>query len=160
MAFFVHREKQFDKLLLFLEQAGGNAAIAAGNVHGVIERLLSRQEIGAEVFKKSTKHGELRIRSCRKFDLGNGYRLICLRKGNHIILLYVGTHDECDRWLDNNRGLEVALDPAFSRGEQREIAEHEGEPTEDTAGGDYDDELMQKIDDRILREIFSGICKR
>lgn len=159
MAFVVHREKQFDRQLVSLEEAGGNAAIAAGNVRLVLERLASSQG-GVEIFRKGTKHGELRLKNCRKFDLGNGYRLICLKKGAHIILLFAGTHDECDRWLDRNRGRGLSVEPDFQPSAANQPAPPEEDPALEVVDADYDDELLQKIDDRILREIFSGICRR
>lgn len=50
-----------------------------------------------------TKYGEYRIRKCVKYDLGCGYRMITIWRNHDIFVSYVGTHDECDRWLENNR---------------------------------------------------------
>ena len=54
---------------------------------------------------RQTKEGESRIKNCVKFDLENFCRLVTVRVGETWILLYCGSHDECDRWLDTNRGL-------------------------------------------------------
>lgn len=50
-----------------------------------------------------TRNGEDRIKGCRKVDLGGGYRLGTLKQGKDLYLLFVGTHDECGRWVENNR---------------------------------------------------------
>lgn len=57
-----------------------------------------------------TKHGENRIKNCRKFDVGRGCRLIFQVENQFIIFLYVGLHKDCDKWLDSNRGIRIAID--------------------------------------------------
>lgn len=57
-------------------------------------------------FGRMTQHGESRIRHCIKYDLGGGYRLVTVRpKDTVFLLLFVGSHDDAERWLDANRGL-------------------------------------------------------
>lgn len=58
---------------------------------------------------KITDHGESRIKHCIKRDLGHGCRLITIIDNNMTILCYAGTHDDCDVWLDRNRGLELTI---------------------------------------------------
>ena len=60
---------------------------------------------------KLTNHGEARIRHCVKFDLGDGFRLISQRTNNTLAYLFVGDHEECDKWLNKNHGIEFAIDP-------------------------------------------------
>ena len=62
---------------------------------------LERSELG-----KLTKYGENRIKNCQKYDLGGGCRLVTVQKDACIILLYVGSHEETDKWLESKKGLE------------------------------------------------------
>lgn len=53
-----------------------------------------------------TKHGESRFPKAEKYDLGDGYRLVCQTIGgpkNVLAFLFVGDHQEADRWLENHR---------------------------------------------------------
>ena len=51
-----------------------------------------------------TNNGETRIRSCVKYSLGDGYRLVTVKRDLIIWLLYVGNHDDTDRWITRNSG--------------------------------------------------------
>jgi len=66
--------------------AGGEALINAGR--------LSRK-------------GDARIRNCLKYNLGKGYRLVCVKEKNNIYVLFSGNHDSCHTWLDNHRSLKI-----------------------------------------------------
>jgi len=52
-----------------------------------------------------TSHGETRIRHCIKYDLGDGYRLITIQNDKCVLLCFVGNHDDCDKWLERNKGF-------------------------------------------------------
>jgi hypothetical protein len=51
-----------------------------------------------------TNHGETRIKNCRKYDLGDGWRLVTAQSDKVCIFLFVGTHDDTERWLDGHEG--------------------------------------------------------
>lgn len=53
-----------------------------------------------------TKHGESRLPNIEKFDLGDGFRLVVqlvdgVKKTR--VFLFVGDHDDAQRWLDNHK---------------------------------------------------------
>lgn len=53
-----------------------------------------------------TKHGETRIENVEKYDLCDGHRLVVqLVDGKQKVraFLYVGSHDDTQRWLDNHK---------------------------------------------------------
>ena len=53
-----------------------------------------------------TKHGETRIQDVEKYDLADGHRLVIqLVDGKDKVraFLFVGSHDETERWLDGHR---------------------------------------------------------
>lgn len=60
---------------------------------------------------KSTKNGESR-------DLKDGHRLITVQRSKFCAFLYVGNHAECERWLENNRGIDFNVN---KKGELQEI---------------------------------------
>jgi hypothetical protein len=112
---------------------------------------------------RRTKFGERRIDGCQKYDLGAGYRLVYVKEEDHYVFLFVGTHDDCDRWLTNNKYLhDLQLDRL------EDEAWRVSEPTAEGESGapspeaddemDYDDILMQQIDEQTLRRIFRGLC--
>lgn len=58
-----------------------------------------------DVFERAKTHyGENRLRHCRKYNLSKGCRLVTAFDQDTLIFLFLGMHEECDRWLDNNRG--------------------------------------------------------
>jgi len=85
-----------------------------------------------------------------------------MRKAYHLILLYIGTHDECTRWLERNKGLEYDLNnagenPLFTK---QISLEAEQQTKKVDPADEYEERLKSRIDDRMLRKIFSGICVR
>ncbi|MFT6772966.1 MAG: superfamily I DNA/RNA helicase [Paracoccaceae bacterium] len=68
---------------------------------------------GIEALKglKVTKHGETRLKGAVKYDLGlpDAYRLITIQRDKVVWFCFVGTHDECDDWLERHRGLKPTL---------------------------------------------------
>ncbi|HSO18507.1 MAG TPA: hypothetical protein VLT88_03555 [Desulfosarcina sp.] len=106
-----------------------------------------------------TKNGDARIKGCRKFDLGAGYGLVSVKQGNDLYLLFVRTHDECSRWIENNRQrlpLEIITGRCRTTARMRhgEPADPEAPPTRETDAGD---DWMPPLSDQDLRIIFSGL---
>lgn len=164
MELIIHSATRFAKHLEALRKSGKIAALAAAKVEILLENLAILSDRAPEVQIKRTKKGELRVRNCQKYDLGGGYRLVCVKEGQHLFLLYVGTHDDCDRWLDNNRGMKIAFDGghdaiSFAEQEAQLISQSSEEERADLEVDEYEHKLLAKIDDKILRQIFRGICK-
>ena len=160
MAVFIFRNRQFMKTMAELRKAGGKALQVADRVEAITRTLAASERVIPQEMAPHTKYGEARIAGGGKFDLGSGYRLVYLKKGGHLIILYVGTHDDCDCWIRNNRDIDPFADAECRRvtpGADRESetpppgADLEAEP-------DYDDILMKNIDEKTLRRVFSGLC--
>jgi mRNA-degrading endonuclease RelE of RelBE toxin-antitoxin system len=135
--------------------------LAAERARELIQKLGKENIAFMKNKDRLTKNGELRIDNCRKYDLGSGYRLICVEQDEDLIVTYVGTHDDCDRWIENNRRFEAEsgeVTGAFDSPDENKRADPETpEPDEQM---DYDEILMQKIDDPMLRKIFWGLCDK
>ena len=160
MTVFIHRETKFNRRLDTLKRGGKKASLAAKRAEEIIENLASGGKALLKETDNLTKHGELRIDKCRKYDLGGGYRLVCVKQGENLVLSHVGTHDDCNRWIENNRGFEPDIDEKhqevpFIQDEEPDRQPPEQEPDEEI---DYDDILMKEIDNSLLREIFCGLC--
>ena len=81
MALFIHHKNKFDKNLATLCRTGKKASLAAKQARNIIERLAANESTMQDTINKQTKRGELRIQKCRKYDLGAGYRMVCLKSG-------------------------------------------------------------------------------
>ena len=103
------RHKDFDASMHKLFSLGGQNRKRFEKASGIIEAI---HHGGLKDLNKFpiTNHGESRIKSCVKFDLGDGFRLITQQANKCIVLFFVGNHDACEDWLNRNKGLEVAFD--------------------------------------------------
>jgi hypothetical protein len=149
------------KLLKHLEglrRSGKKGTLAAERAEAIIAGLKTDGRM-PDTAATPTRYGELRIRGVRKYDLGSGYRLITFRQGPCLYLLFAGTHDSCDRWLENNR--ELPLDSIEARCRRYQIridAKAGGAPTrwKSQPQEEIDDPLVT-VDDSDLRRIFCGL---
>ncbi|MBI5556665.1 MAG: hypothetical protein HY885_03430 [Deltaproteobacteria bacterium] len=166
MGLFVYRTPLFDKQLKTLGKADKKGSLAAVRAGEIINYLSACGWRALALKNKLTKRGELRVRKCLKYDLGSGYRLISLKRGDELFLLYVGAHDECDRWLNNKRGNKLQVETASYI-----FVEENGEVAPDHLPGDclsagqsdedeYEEQLSARLSDGVLRQIFRGICQR
>jgi hypothetical protein len=76
-----------------------------------VQALRSRVYDGlpdSDVFKgcKTTNKGETRIPYCVKYDLQGRARLVTVVNNGVCVLLFAGTHDDVDRWLDSKKGMQ------------------------------------------------------
>jgi len=136
--------------------------LAVHRAEEIIKRLSVRKRIGVEDIRQRTKYGEFRFDNVLKYDLGGGYRLICVKQEKHIIISYIGSHDDCNRWLENNRGFRTAFDEesqkiVFKKKFEKEMRSSADEPESEM---DYDDILLKKIDEKALRIVFNGLCEK
>jgi len=95
--------KEFTQLLDKLYKLGGRNR----NIHNKVRGLLGGIEIdGERAFKslKVTNHGETRIKSCVKYDIGQGFRLITVHRNKVIWLLFIGDHEASVKWIKRNSG--------------------------------------------------------
>jgi hypothetical protein len=153
----IHRDFRFDKQLFLLQKAAKKATIAAQKAEEIIDKLLSG--VKPEKAGTLTRYGERRIENCMKYDLGNGYRLVTCIRETQLYILYIGTHDECHRWLENNKGLQPAS--AENRGKHLPVDVTESEDPVTTAAEtetEKIDDYLDHIDEKDLRVIFRGIC--
>jgi len=159
--YLVHCTKTFSRRLSMIRKRDDVGGLAVQKA----ERLLENGFWGSECKDRkgkiltTTKHGELRIQKCRKYDLGGGYRLITLLRGNILHMMYMGTHDECTRWLEHHRGISdvkiktgetsVPTTVRFNRFEDKTSPPNDPQEVFDVSPA--------SVRDRELRIIFKGL---
>ena len=155
----VYRDPRFDKQLETINKAGKKGTIAAKEADEIINRLIRGCDSPAEI-GVMTKSGEYRIKKCTKYDLGCGYRLITILDEDCLFVTYIGTHDECNLWLEKNKFLQPRADK--SRGKIFTVQK----PVVDSLfvkqqkAKTEDEPFLQTIDEKYLRIIFSGLFSR
>ena len=153
----IHLHPKFDKQLNALKRGDRKAARAAETGERLVDALC-RGLPTTEGVAAPTRSGELRVKGCRKYDLGSGYRLITIFHDRRLYVVCIGTHDECNRWLETNRDWE----PEFSS--KRVVArsvrkpDRVNRPNPKTRPADEIDDPLPPIDQKMLRAIFSGLC--
>jgi hypothetical protein len=161
MAWLIHREKRFDKEMEILKTQGDKARGAAKRAEEILAKLIEKGWTDLKHVAKLAGHGEHRIEGCLKYDIGGGFRMICFKRGENLYFSYVGTHDDCHRWLNRNRrlhnqvGTREAVTTVIEKPEKGPI--YTAEAAKEIL--DYDDLLMAQINDQILRRIFNGLIQ-
>jgi hypothetical protein len=146
-----------------LEKAGKSGKNLAQKATGIIDSLASGDlRNHMDTVEGYTKYGEKRIKNCRKYDLGCGYRLITLQRGETVFIPFLGSHDECQRWLENNSRLK-----AFhaGKGTTIHIEDRNSSPTnlidvKNMDVGEDVDGFLQNLTDKDLRTVFNGLVER
>jgi hypothetical protein len=160
---FVHVSPKVERRIAAFKQSGNAGIALAQKATRIIEKLASgTARVHRAAVGNPTKYGEKRIRKCRKYDLGSGYRLITLRRGSLISVSFLGTHDECHRWLENADGTEPVgtgkgrlfriCPRTFPASEAADDALAEAR---DEAG----DDSLAGLSDQDLRRIFCGLVE-
>jgi hypothetical protein len=154
----IHMDPRLGKCLAALRKGGRRACLAAERVEAIIAALKRGRTPPGQVCA-FTRKGEARIKGCRKYNLGAGYRLITLKQGNDLYLLFAGTHDECTRWIENNRDhLPLEMIAGRSRSVRRPAGRKAPETRCDPPPEPQPEEdWIPALDDRDLRIIFSGL---
>lgn len=102
-------DKQVKEQLVSLMKRGGHyqrAAESVKRVFGDISLKATDPLKGLNV----TNHGESRIKNAIKYDLNGFCRLITIQKDQHCLIKFLGDHDQCDKWLNVNKGLNIGID--------------------------------------------------
>jgi len=163
MELSLYRTPLFEKQLKALGKTDKKGALAAERAAEIIRQLAVDGWQCVAMKNKRTRRGELRVRKCLKYDLGSGYRLISLRRDSELFLLYVGTHDECDRWLNKKRGSRLQVEPEgfiFIAGNGKAPTGQPADTVIEERADEYEEQLSARLSDTVLRQVFRGICQR
>ncbi|NNF99805.1 MAG: hypothetical protein HKM93_10540 [Desulfobacteraceae bacterium] len=159
---FIYISKKVETCIEALKKNDKTGTTLAKKVKCIIESLvLGTAQHHVDKIGSFTKYGENRIRNCRKYDLGCGYRLITLQRGETVFIPFLGTHDACQLWLENNSRLKD-----FNTGAGRTIRVEEKKPatmiSKKTERADIImdvPDLFKNFSDKDLRRVFSGLTQ-
>lgn len=151
LAFDIWNSKDFMKSL---RQIGQRGALGF-DVVGKVQYAIGCWKKGEDPQLQLTHFGESRIPHVVKYDLPGRFRLVSYEHAGKRILLYIGNHEEAERWLESHRGFD------FSVSEDRRIsyvpseATADGRPSErrvpalPTASGP----LIDRLPPELVREL-------
>ena len=83
---------------------------------------------------------------------------MCVKEKAHLFLLYVGTHDDCATWIENNRNL--TPDPDNKNTITYEVLNHSSENSDNRSEltePDYEELLLEKITEKDLKYVFREV---
>ena len=162
----VYRTPQFERCLDDLRrEKGGTAAMAARKVDEFITGLVSDGDNEGRIKFSYTWNGEYRIKNCKKIDLVGAYRLVLIQKDLHFIFLYAGSHDDCFRWIEGNKGLTYTIEHSANVVKlSRESSEQHDDLPPDVLEQrkfieQHEEEFMRQLDENTLLRIFPGWYK-
>lgn len=157
----IHVDPKLEKCLSVLRKGSRRACLAADRTETIIKELKRGKTPPGDICN-FTRHGEGRIKGCRKYDLGAGYRLVTLKQDNDLYLLFAGTHDECSRWIDNNRA-HLTLESIAERCDtiKRPGLKKMKSPSTHASPNDLEaeEDWIPPLSDKDLRMVFSGLVE-
>lgn len=160
---YIHLSWSLDKQLEGLRKAGKKAELAASKCQNIICDIRQYGCQCATVLRQRTRRGELRIKNCVKYDLGGGYRLVTIKVDFHLLITFIGSHDDTDQWIEHHRCDTFVPGKLLYHCEERvappEVAKvSDGEPRMgDDIGDEYEDQLSARLDESQLKSIFQGL---
>lgn len=159
---YLHISTRVERRIENLRRSGKSSALLADKAGRILaEMAAGKMRHPMDALGSHTRYGEKRIKQCRKFDLGAGYRMITLQRGETVFVPFLGTHDACQRWLQKNSKLK-----AFNAGSGTvlRIARRvpaDSAPESESRPGPIPETPAETADseptDRDLREVFSGL---
>ncbi|MCZ8159089.1 MAG: hypothetical protein O9256_04305 [Rhizobiaceae bacterium] len=151
--------KTFDRSLSKAIRDGGQNRKKADKVRIVLGSLRDADPFAGI---SPTNHGETRISNAVKYDLGDGWRLVTQQHEKACIFLFVGDHEDADKWLDGQKGLQFAVRDARAvmvPGAGEEIS-HKGWHRADHHDKPLADRLDQEAMDHVLRDVTRSVARR
>ena len=153
--------KKVEARIRALRKTGKTGINLADKARKVINSLASGiTQHSSDVIGTTTKYGEKRIKNCHKYDLGCGYRLVTVQRGETLFIPFLGTHDSCQRWLENNSRIKN-----FAAGSGMNISILDRNQTEKSfkesasENKNTDDDSVIYLTDEDLRFVFSGLVR-
>ncbi|WPD21585.1 MAG: hypothetical protein Q3M24_16550 [Candidatus Electrothrix aestuarii] len=155
----IHQTRAFRKQFQAMHKAGKKERTIAERAERIIHRLQT-DPLDEKASCRRTHNGELRLRDCRKYNLSCGFRLVGLKRDDRLIFTCIGSHDDCQKWIENNRDFQDEIEsqpiPSIQKGNRADDCAEVEELIEDD---EYEEQLMDQVDDHVLREVFAGLCQ-
>lgn len=161
---YIHCSHSIPNKLSQLRRSGKQGEFAAEQFNFLINFLRQGCMLEPKVYSRRTKNGEKRLSNCIKYDLGNGYRLVTVLKGNRLFIPFIGSHDETGKWIDRHKHDTFSEnDPAYDREQVSCLEKEDGVQAElypvERERDIYEEHIRASIDESILKEIFHGLYR-
>ena len=156
----LHIHPKVEKNLDQMRSQDNAPKIAAKRAEAIIDALKNGTIMARAGRLSKTK--DARIRKLFKYDLGKGFRLISLKDKSSLYILFVGSHDQCDTWLDtNSKGKPHQTEVSMTCYEiKKKRQKHTRHAVRSSV--DLQDDLcdrMPPVSQKDLREVFSGLVR-
>jgi len=156
----LHIHPRVEKNLEQMKALDNAPKIAAERAEAIIDALKNGTIMACAGRLSKTK--DARIRRLFKYDLGKGFRLITLKDKTALYILFVGSHDRCDTWLDtNSKGKPHQTEVLMTCYDvKKKRQKHTNNAIESPA--DPEDDLCDRtppVSQKDLREVFCGLVK-
>ena len=153
----IHVSHKVEKKLIQMEKQVKAPFFAAKRARLIIEDVLRKNRFTST--GKLAPEKDARLNKLYKFNLGSGYRLVCIREKYNFFFLFIGSHDACDAWLNrhSNKHSHKKGIPMKSYTVKRQSTKPcltVSKPLNETENDHF---LISKISEKILRKIFSGL---
>lgn len=159
MADEVHLHPKLERQLAAMEGQANAPFIAVGRARRIIAAMIQGQTSQAAGLFRA--RSDTRVKNSWKYDLGAGYRLICIRTKQIIYVMHAGDHESCDVWLNNNskkkpQSSEIKM-TAFTICDNPEPFNFQivRSPNREL---DFDDQYQTPIPQEYLKKIFCGLA--
>jgi hypothetical protein len=146
------KTKDFEEALAKAFMRGGQMQKKALRVKSVLGSLDGPDPfVGLQL----TNHGETRIDSAVKYDLGDGWRLVTQQSNKTCTFVFVGDHDDVDRWLQGHKGMRVGVQnhrAIVVPGAGHNVVQQYSHKAEH-----HYTSLIDRLSDTSIDEVFDGI---
>jgi hypothetical protein len=157
MADQVHVYPKLERQRLALKRRSNAPAIAAERARLIIDRLIQgKSPANAGLMRPRT---DKRLKNSLKFNLGSGFRLICIREKRIIHVMFAGDHNSTDAWLDHHlsgKPQDTTLPMGVFNVDRPYAARTVRNQTK--ASSQNPDHFPDEISQEDLRRVFRGLC--
>jgi hypothetical protein len=149
---------QVERKLAAFKKKAKNSSIVAERARRIIDALIQGVPFAsAGLLKRKT---DKRVKNCFKFDLGLGFRLLCIKERKTIYVMFVGNHDHCDNWLDSYPNKKYSRAEPEMRSYSSSVVEKTGDPLPKepiSMAVPLEDSCLGQITQKDLRRVFRGL---
>ncbi|MDU9048881.1 MAG: hypothetical protein Q3M30_08505 [Candidatus Electrothrix sp. Rat3] len=158
----IHQTRNLVKQFEAMRKGGKKERDILQRAESIMTRL-QQNSLDKKAECRRTYNGEFRLKDCRKYSLSCGFRLIGLKREHRLIFTYIGSHDDCQRWIENNRSCldeieSVLLSPDFV-GRSTDPEPDDRIVSHYFSEDEYEEQLMEQVDEHLLREVFPAFAR-
>ena len=158
----IHIYPKVERQLCAMESCTNAPAIAADRARKIIEALIQGRQ--TESSGRLLARSDTRVKNSCKFNLGSGYRLICIKTKKSIYVMHVGDHESCDAWLNTHskkcphkNDIQMTTFAVCHEQQDSPCTFNNTVPGLRGPAFDDDDPCLQPVPQEYLRKVFKGL---